>query len=76
VVARRESDHARFAFLLRQLEKPIGRPAKLEGVARLETFAFQPDLGARDLALDERRVLNQLADALGRLNDVGAGDFS
>ena len=46
VVARREGDDAPLPLLRRKLEQSVGRSAQLEGAARLQTLAFQPDAGA------------------------------
>jgi hypothetical protein len=70
VIARREGDDALGPFLGRELQKPIGGAAQLEGMPGLKTLAFQPDSIPPNLAFDERRVLDEVADPRRRFDDV------
>jgi hypothetical protein len=79
MVARREGHHAARALLRRQLEQPVGRPAQLECAAGLQALAFEPRPFSRDLAVDQRRLLDETGDPFRSRDDIVArnlGGFS
>jgi len=75
VIPRREGDDARFPFLRRQLQEAVRSAPQLECASRLQALALEPDTRAIDLALQERRSLNETRDPLGCFSDVAAGDL-
>jgi hypothetical protein len=61
------------------LQQAVRGTSQLEGAPGLQTLALQPDAGATDFALDQRRPLDETVDALRGFDDVFAahdGRFS
>jgi len=70
VIARRESDYSPLPLVRRKLQKTVGGAPQLERAAGLKALAFQPEAMSLDLALDQRRALDQALDAGSRFQDV------
>ena len=75
MIAGGEGDHAPLSFFRRKLQQAVGRAAELEGTAGLLRFAFQPDAGAVDIAVDQGSPLDFVPDSLSRRNYVFASDI-
>jgi hypothetical protein len=74
VIPRRKGHDSARAFLVRQLEQPVGRSPKFERMPRLQAFAFEPDSGPPDLAFDQWRSLDKAGDSRRRLDHCIPGD--
>ena len=61
VIARRKGDDAPLPLFGRKLQQPVGRAAQLERATSLQTFTFQPDARAADLALDQWGLFDEPA---------------
>jgi hypothetical protein len=76
MIARRKRHDAALPLFGRELQQAVGRAPQLKCPAGLQTLAFEPDARPVDLALDERRVLDEITDPSGRLSDITTRDLS
>ena len=63
-----------FPLLVRELQEAIGRASQLEGMARLQALAFQPDGLAANVAFNEGRLLDHAIDPHPRFDHILAPD--
>jgi len=75
MIARREGDYAARALLRRQLEQAVGSPPELERPAGLEALALEPHARALDIAFEQRRPLNEIANSGRGVDDVLVRDL-
>ena len=75
MIAGSKSDDAPPALFCRKLQQAVGGAPQLEGAARLQAFAFQPQASALERALDQRGLLDKTFDARASLDDVLARDL-